>query len=107
MNLINKLFFTLCLSLLTTFAYGDTANDILNRLTDKISSIIENTLGGDTEFSLEFPEDDDVELEILKFKELDNSDGQNSFSQISLHISLQMKSIPIELCLLNIQVLFL
>ena len=66
MNLINKLFFTLCLSLFTTFAYGDTANDILNRLTDKISSIVENTLGGDTEFSLEFPEDDDVELEILK-----------------------------------------
>ena len=85
MNLINKLFFTLCLSLFTTFAYGDTANDILNRLTDKISSIVENTLGGDTEFSLEFPEDDDVELEILKFKELDSSDGQNSFSQLSLH----------------------
>ena len=85
MNLINKLFFTLCLSLFTTFAYGDTANDILNRLTDKISSIVENTLGGDTEFSLEFPEDDDVELEILKFKELDSSDGQNSFSQLSIH----------------------
>ena len=85
MNLINKLFFTLCLSLFTTFAYGDTANDILNRLTDKISSIVEDTLGGDTEFSLEFPEDDDVELEILKFKELDSSDGKNSFSQISLH----------------------
>ena len=85
MNLINKLFFTLCLSLFTTFAYGDTANDILNRLTDKISSIVENTLGGDTEFSLEFPEDDDVELEILKFNELDSSENQNSFSQFSLH----------------------
>ena len=45
MNLINKLLFTICLSLFTTFAYGDTANDILNRLTDKISSIVENTLG--------------------------------------------------------------
>ena len=85
MNLINKLFFTLCLSLFTTFAYGDTANDILNRLTDKISSIVENTLGGDTEFSLEFPEDDDFELEILKFNELDSSENQNSFSQLSLH----------------------
>ena len=79
MYLVNKLIFIVYLSLFTTFAYGDTANDIINRLSDKISSIVENTLGGDTEFSLEFPEDDDVELEILKFKELDSSDSQNSF----------------------------
>ena len=85
MYLVNKLIFIVYLSLFTTFAYGDTANDIINRLSDKISSIVENTLGGDTEFSLEFPEDDDVELEILKFKELDSSDSQNSFSQLSLH----------------------
>ena len=82
MRLLKKLSFIVCLTLSTTFAYADNANDILNRLTDKISSIVENTLGGDTEFSLEFPEDDDVELEILKFKELDSSDGQNSFSQL-------------------------
>ena len=85
MRLLKKLSFIICLTLFTTFSYADNANDILNRLTDKISSIVENTLGGDTEFSLEFPEDDDVELEILKFKELDSSDGQNSFSQLSLH----------------------
>ena len=63
----------------------DTSNDIINKLSDKVSSFVENTLGGDTEFSLEFPEDDDVELEILKFKELDSSENQNSFSQLSLH----------------------
>ena len=85
MNFLSKLIFITSLSLFTTFAYGDTTNDIINRLTDKISSIVENTLGGDTEFSIEFPEDDDVELEILKFKELDSSNTQNSFSQLSLH----------------------
>tara|TARA_B100000886_G_scaffold329349_1_gene278625 strand:+ start:106 stop:981 length:876 start_codon:yes stop_codon:yes gene_type:complete len=85
MYILNKFIFIICLSLLSTFAYGDTANDIINRLSDKISSVVENTLGGDAEFSLEFPEDDDVELEILKFKELDSSDTQNSFSQLSLH----------------------
>ena len=85
MFLLKKISIIICLSLFTTFAYADAANDILNRLSEKISSIVENTLGGDSEFSLEFPEDDDVELEILKFKELDSSDGKNSFSQISLH----------------------
>ena len=85
MYLLNKLIFITCLSLFTTFAYADTSNDIINKLSDKVSSFVENTLGGDTEFSLEFPEDDDVELEILKFKELDSSDTQNSFSQLSLH----------------------
>ncbi len=85
MYLLNKLIFITCLSLFTTFAYADTRNDIINKLSDKVSSFVENTLGGDTEFSLEFPEDDDVELEILKFKELDSSENQNSFSQFSLH----------------------
>ena len=85
MYLLNKLIFITCLSLFTTFAYADTSNDIINKLSDKVSSFVENTLGGDTEFSLEFPEDDDVELEILKFKELDSSENQNSFSQFSLH----------------------
>ena len=85
MSLFKKIVFTICISLFTTTAYGDTTNDIINKLSDKISSIVENTLGGDTQFSLEFPENDDVELEILKFIELDSSDTQNSFSQISLH----------------------
>ena len=85
MYLFKKLIFTICLALLTTFAYADASNDIINKLSDKISSMIEGTLGGDTEFSLEFPENDDVELEILKFKELDSTENQNSFSQLSLH----------------------
>ena len=82
---LNKLIFITCLSLFTTFAYADTSNDIINKLSDKVSSFVENTLGGDTEFSLEFPENDEVELELLKFKELDSSENQNSFSQLSLH----------------------
>ena len=85
MYLLNKLIFITCLSLFTTFAYADTSNDIINKLSDKVSSFVENTLGGDTEFSLEFPENDEVELELLKFKELDSSNTQNSFSQLSLH----------------------
>ena len=85
MYLLNKLIFITCLSLFTTFAYADTSNDIINKLSDKVSSFVENTLGGDTEFSLEFPENDEVELELLKFKELDSSENQNSFSQFSLH----------------------
>ena len=82
---LTKLIFITCLSLFTTFAYADTSNDIINKLSDKVSSFVENTLGGDTEFSLEFPENDEVELELLKFKELDSSENQNSFSQLSLH----------------------
>ena len=85
MYLLNKLIFTTCLYLFTTFAYADTSSDIINKLSDKVSSFVENTLGGDTEFSLEFPENDEVELELLKFKELDSSENQNSFSQFSLH----------------------
>ena len=85
MYLLNKLIFITCLSLFTTFVYADTRNDIINKLSDKVSSFVENTLGGDTEFSLEFPENDEVELELLKFKELDSSENQNSFSQLSLH----------------------
>ena len=85
MYLLNRLIFITCLSLFTTFAYADTSNDIINKLSDKVSSFVENTLGGDTEFSLEFPENDEVELELLKFKELDSSENQNSFSQLSLH----------------------
>ena len=85
MYLLNKLIFITCLSLFTTYAYADTSNDIINKLSDKVSSFVENTLGGDTEFSLEFPENDEVELELLKFKELDSSENQNSFSQFSLH----------------------
>ena len=85
MYLLNKFIFITCLSLFTTFAYADTSNDIINKLSDKVSSFVENTLGGDTEFSLEFPENDEVEIELLKFKELDSSENQNSFSQFSLH----------------------
>ena len=85
MYLINKFIFISCLSLFTTLAYADTSDDIINKLSDKVSSFVENTLGGDTEFSLEFPENDEVELELLKFKELDSSENQNSFSQFSLH----------------------
>ena len=85
MYLLNKFIFITCLYLFTTFAYADTSNDIINKLSDKVSSFVENTLGGDTEFSLEFPENDEVELELLKFKELDSSENQNSFSQFSLH----------------------
>ena len=85
MRLIKKLIFVICLSLFTTFVHGDTSNDVINKLSDKISSIVEGALGGDTEFSLEFPENDDVELELLKFKELDSSETQNSFSQLSIH----------------------
>ena len=85
MYLLNKFIFTTCLYLFTTFAYADTSNDIINKLSDKVSSFVENTLGGDTEFSLEFPENGEVELELLRFKELDSSENQNSFSQFSLH----------------------
>ena len=85
MYFFKKLIFIICLVLLTTSAYADASKDIINKLSDKISSMIEGTLGGDTEFSLEFPENDDVELEILKFKELDSTENQNSFSQLSIH----------------------
>ena len=85
MKLLKKIVLITFLLQLTTYGNADTANDIINKLSDKFSSIVSDTLGGDTEFSLEFPENDDVELEILKFKELDRTETQNSFSQFSLH----------------------
>jgi len=85
MKLLKKIVLITFLLQLTTYGNADTANDIINKLSDKISTIVSDTLGGDTEFSLEFPENDDVELEILKFKELDRTETQNSFSQFSLH----------------------
>ena len=85
MNFLKKIIFTFFFVQITTLAYADSANDVISKLTDKISSIVSDTLGGDTEFSLEFPENDEVEFEILKFKELDRSESQNSFSQFSLH----------------------
>ena len=85
MKLLKKIVLITFLLQLTTYGNADTANDIINKLSDKVSSIVSDALGGDTEFSLEFPENDDVELEILKFKELDRNETQNSFSQFSLH----------------------
>lgn len=85
MKLLKKILLITFLLQLTTYGNADTANDIINKISDKVSSIVSDTLGGDTEFSLEFPENDDVELEILKFKELDRIETQNTFSQFSLH----------------------
>ena len=85
MKFFNKLILFVFFFQISTFVHADTANDIINRLSDKISSIVENTLGGDTELSLEFPDGDEVEFELLKFKELDSNETENSFSQLSLH----------------------
>ena len=85
MNFLKKIAVTVFLIQIATLGHADTANDIINRVSDKISSIVSETLGGDTEFSLEFPENGEVNLELLKFKELDSSENQNSFSQFSLH----------------------
>ncbi len=85
MNFLKKIAVAIFLIQIATLGHAETANDILSRASDKISSIVSETLGGDTEFSLEFPENDQVEFEILKFKELDRSESQNSFSQFSLH----------------------
>ena len=85
MKLLKKILLITFLLQLTTYGNADTANDIINKISDKVSSIVSDTLGGDTEFSLEFPENDDIELEILKFKEIDRTETQNSFSQFSLH----------------------
>ena len=85
MNFLKKIITTIIFVQITSLGFADNANDVIGKLTDKISSIVSDTLGGDTEFSLEFPENDEVEFEILKFKELDRSESQNSFSQFSLH----------------------
>jgi hypothetical protein len=82
---LKKVIFLIYLMQITTMGYADTANDVINRLSDKISSLVSDTLGGDTEFSVEFPDQDDVELEILKFKELKSLETQNSYTQLSLH----------------------
>ena len=82
MNFLKKIAVTVFLIQIATLGHADTANDIINRVSDKISSIVSETLGGDTEFSLEFPENGEVNLELLKFKELDSSENQNSFSKL-------------------------
>ena len=85
MPTFKKILFALILIQISNVSYADTANKILNKASDKISTFVSDALGGDTEFSIEFPEDDDAEIEFLKFNELSSKDFKNSFSQLSLH----------------------
>ena len=67
-------------------SFADEAKKIIDQASNKISSFITNTLGGDglTEFSIDIPEDD-VEIQYLNFKELGKDNFSNTFSQLSLN----------------------
>ena len=68
-------------------SYADQTRDIINKATDKFTSFITNTIGGEglTEFSIEFPDNDDVEIQYLNFKELNTNEFGNTFSQLSFN----------------------
>ena len=68
-------------------SYADQKRDVINKATDKLTSFITNTISGEglTEFSIEFPDNDDVEIQYLNFKELNTDEFGNTFSQLSFN----------------------
>ena len=77
---------TACITHIIKAILADEAKKIIDQASNKISSFITNTLGGDglTEFSIDIPEDD-VEIQYLNFKELGKENFSNTFSQLSLN----------------------
>ena len=68
-------------------SYADQKRDVINKATDKITYFITSTISGEglTEFSIEFPDNDDVEIQYLNFKELNTDEFGNTFSQLSFN----------------------
>ncbi len=82
-----KILFSIYMITFCNLSYADQKRDVINKATDKLTSFITNTISGEglTEFSIEFPDNDDVEIQYLNFKELNTDEFGNTFSQLSFN----------------------
>ena len=82
-----KIFFSIYIITFCNLSYADQTKDVINKATNKLTSFITNTISGEglTEFSIEFPDNDDVEIQYLNFKELNTDEFGNTFSQLSFN----------------------
>ena len=82
-----RILFSIYMITFCNLSYADQKRDVINKATDKLTSFITNTISGEglTEFSIEFPDNDDVEIQYLNFKELNTDEFGNTFSQLSFN----------------------
>ena len=82
-----KILFSIYMITFCNLSYADQKSDVINKATDKLTSFITNTISGEglTEFSIEFPDNEDVEIQYLNFKELKTDEFGNTFSQLSFN----------------------
>ena len=82
-----RILFSIYMITFCNLSYADQKRDVINKATDKLTSFITNTISGEglTEFSIEFPDNDDVEIQYLNFKELYTDEFGNTFSQLSFN----------------------
>ena len=82
-----RIFFSSYIITFCNLSYADQTKDVINKATNKLTSFITNTISGEglTEFSIEFPDNDDVEIQYLNFKELNTDEFGNTFSQLSFN----------------------
>ena len=82
-----RIFFSIYIITFCNLSYADQTKDVINKATNKLTSFITNTISGEglTEFSIEFPDNEDVEIQYLNFKELNTDEFGNTFSQLSFN----------------------
>ena len=87
MKSIFRVFLSIYIISICNISYADQTRNVINKATDKLTTFITNTISGEglTEFSIEFPDNDDVEIQYLNFKELNTDEFGNTFSQLSFN----------------------
>ena len=87
MKFIFRVFLSIYIISICNISYADQTRNVINKATDKLTTFITNTISGEglTEFSIEFPDNDDVEIQYLNFKELNTDEFGNTFSQLSFN----------------------
>ncbi|MDC2976601.1 inverse autotransporter beta domain-containing protein [Candidatus Pelagibacter sp.] len=87
MKFIFRVFLSIYIISICNISYADQTRDVINKATDKLTTFITNTISGEglTEFSIEFPDNEDVEIQYLNFKELKTDEFGNTFSQLSFN----------------------
>ena len=87
MKFIFRVFLSIYIISICNISYADQTRNVINKATDKLTTFITNTISGEglTEFSIEFPDNEDVEIQYLNFKELKTDEFGNTFSQLSFN----------------------
>ncbi len=87
MKSIFRVFLSIYIISICNISYADQTRNVINKATDKLTTFITNTISGEglTEFSIEFPDNEDVEIQYLNFKELKTDEFGNTFSQLSFN----------------------